>query len=347
MAGAKHGGAETAFVDMCIALHEAGEQIEVATRANDARVSRLQQAGIRVHELPFGGKLDIFTRRALKKIIRAFEPQIVQTWMSRASRHTPNRKDCKGCPPFLVFSRLGNYYKLKNFASTDYYVTITKDVLAYLHDNSVAPERTRHINNFAETEQADAPLDRAEFHTPEDAPLLLSLGRLHDAKAFDTLMKALTLIPKAHSWIAGEGPDREKLEALRAELGLEARVTFLGWRNDRAALFKTADICVFPSRFEPFGTVFVQAWAQETPLVTTDSDGPRQNVRHEEDALMTPVDDVEALANAIQRLIDAPELTRRLVRNGRQRYLSEFTKEHCLNSYLGFYKEMLEREGMA
>jgi hypothetical protein len=61
MAGARHGGAETAFVDMCLAMHEAGEIIQVVTRRNDLRVPQLRDAGIGVHTLRFGGRLDVFT----------------------------------------------------------------------------------------------------------------------------------------------------------------------------------------------------------------------------------------------------------------------------------------------
>jgi hypothetical protein len=53
MAGGKHGGAETAFVDMCLALHEAGEVVEIVTRANDVRVPPLRAAGLTVHTLAF------------------------------------------------------------------------------------------------------------------------------------------------------------------------------------------------------------------------------------------------------------------------------------------------------
>ena len=91
---------------------------------------------------------------------------------------------------------------------------------------------------------------------------------------------------------------------------------FLGWRNDRASLFKTADLCVYPSREEPFGNVVVEAWACGTPLVTTASTGPRWLVRDGEDALMTPVDDVEALAAGITRLLASPELRASLVGRG-------------------------------
>lgn len=340
MAGAEHGGAETAFVDMCLALHEAGEILEVVTRVNDIRVKQLRQAGLTVHTLPFGGVIDIYTRWAMARIIKKFQPDIVQTWMSRAASHTPAHSEFKNAPPYAVVSRLGGYYKIKYFRSADYFTTITPGIREYLIENGVAPERVRHINNFAEVEAVVTPVTRAEFETPEDAPLLLALGRLHTSKAFDTLIHAVAELPGYHLWIAGDGPDREALERLIRKLGVEHRVKLLGWREDRAALFAACDICVFPSRYEPFGTVFVQAWAQRKPLIASDADGPAQFVQNGEDGLLFPIDDVEILKKCIKRLNDNADLASRLVENGYESYLNGFTKAKTVQEYLNFYHEI-------
>lgn len=346
MAGAAVGGAETAFVDMCIAMHEAGQEIVVATRANDLRVLRLKGAGIEVYTLPFGGRFDIYTRYALKRIIKTVKPHIVQTWMSRAAQKVTRWREPMGIGRYLVVSRLGGYYKVRHFADTQYFVPITPDIAKYLEVEGVDTARIRLINNFAETEDILEPVDRKATGVPENATLLLSLGRLHTSKAFDTLIKSIVSIPDAYVWIAGEGPDRASLEALIADLGVEERVKLLGWRNDRAALFAASDICVFSSRYEPFGTVFVQAWANKTPLVSTLSDGPRQFVRHEEDGLLVPVDDVDAMSAAIRRVIDEPDLRQKMIENGYQRYLNEFTKEKSVQSYIAFFEEIRTREGL-
>ncbi len=346
MAGAPHGGAETAFVDMCLALHESGEQVEVVTRPNPLRVTQLEKAGLKVHELRFGNTLDVYTSFRMKKIITNFQPHIVQTWMSRAAQKTPRWNASMKIPRYIVVSRLGGYYKVKHFRQSDYFTTITPDIKRFLTDNAVVSDKVRHINNFAETETVMRSLDRKTFDTPDNAPLLLSLGRLHESKAFDTLMKALVSVPGVYLWIAGEGPQREELEKLRDDLGLEGRVRFLGWRDDRAALFQAADICVFPSRYEPFGTVFVQSWAQKTPLITTDADGPRQYVKDCEDGLVVPVDDVAAMTGSIRRLVDDKALCSVLAANGYKRYKNEFTKEQSVRSYLDFYYDVLDREGL-
>ncbi|MFP4314290.1 MAG: glycosyltransferase [Alphaproteobacteria bacterium] len=347
MAGNEHGGAETAFVDMCIAMHQAGESIEVVTRKNEGRVPLLQKAGIKVHILPFGGAIDIFTPLCMKKIICAFKPDIVQTWMSRAAAKTPRWTASMGIPRYYNFARLGGYYKVKYFQNMDFFVTITPDLKRHLVESGIEEGRVRHINNFAETEDVIEPLNRVDYGVPENALLLLGLGRLHQAKAFDILIKAVAALPDVYLWIAGEGPLRAELEALIGDLKVNERVRLLGWRNDRAALLQASDICFFSSRYEPFGTVFVQAWAQETPLITTLSQGPKQFVRHEEDCLAVEIDDLEGFKAAIKRLRDDKKLADKIVQNGKKRYLNEFTKEKCVQAYLDYYHHAADQQNQA
>ncbi|PZQ45897.1 MAG: glycosyl transferase [Micavibrio aeruginosavorus] len=343
MAGGDHGGAETAFVDMCIAMQEAGVDIEVVTRGNAVRVPALEQARIKVHKLPFGGPLDVFTPWKLGRIIKDFSPLIVQTWMARATQKTPNWSSLKTPQRYLVVSRLGGYYKLKNFKSADYFNTVTPCIKSYLVKEGVAENRIRQINNFAENTE-DAPVSRADFNTPEDAPVVLALGRLHPSKAHDVLLRALVDLPGVHAWIAGEGPQRAELEALAKELGVESRAHFLGWRTDRTALLKACDVCVFVSRFEPFGTVFVQSWAAQRPLVVSDADGPKQFCHDGEDCLMVPKDNAAAVVSAVQKLLGDKALQQKLVQRAYERFQNEFTKEKSVSAYLDYFLEILQKE---
>ena len=344
LAGGAHGGAETAFVDTCIAFQEFGQEIVVATRPNDHRVPRLKEAGIAVHELPFGGPFDLQTSRALTKICKDFQPHIAQTWMSRAAHKMPAWKPAMGTPRYYNVARLGGYYKLKYFKASDYFSTITPDIRAHLMRGGIDGARIRHINNFAETEAAPEPIDRAAEGLPEDAVLLLGLGRLHEAKAFDTLIDVVAGLPKNyHLWIAGEGPDRAALQAQIEARGAQERIRLLGWRADRAALLQACDICCFTSRYEPFGTVFVQAWAQNTPVIVSDADGPRQFVHHGDDGLMVPRDEKDALAMAILKLSEDAALRARLVENGYQRYEREFSKPRTIQAYLDYFHDILQQ----
>ncbi|MBT3395772.1 MAG: glycosyltransferase family 4 protein, partial [Alphaproteobacteria bacterium] len=160
---------------------------------------------------------------------------------------------------------------------------------------------------------------------------------LHTKKAFDILLESLALIPGAYLWIAGEGPLEAELKQLTETLGLNDRVRFLGWRTDREALLGAADVCVMPSRYEPFGTVMVEAWGAKTPLIVADADGPKRTVKPDVDAILVPMDDVQALAAAMGRLIAEPEFAKALVKGGFEHYQAKFNEDAVVKQYLEFY----------
>jgi glycosyltransferase involved in cell wall biosynthesis len=364
MAGAERGGAETAFVDMCLAFNDHGIDQHLITRSNDLRVPQLKAAGLVVTTLPLGGLIDMYSPYKIQRVIDQFKPQIVQTWMARAAWKTPcsgvnsffgetvrriasRRCDAQESQPnksHLNVARLGGYYDLKYFKSSDYFITITPMIKDYLVNNGVASDNIRHINNFAETEIAITPINRADLNTPDDAFVCLALSRYHPAKALDTLIKSIVPLPNVYLWLAGEGHDRVMLETLAEDLNVASRVKFLGWRSDRAALLNAADVCVFPSRHEPFGTVFVQAWAQRTPVICSTADGPRQFVKHEQDGLLFEIDNVNALTQSIQRVMNDKTLCADMIQDGYDRYQSEFTRDICVQNYLNFYDEILRRQ---
>lgn len=340
MAGAAHGGAETAFVDMCLALHDKGQDVVVVTRPNPVRVPRLRQAGLTVYTLPFGGRVDFYTGWRIRHIIRAFQPHIVQTWMARAPRFVRRWTSKSGQPQYTIVARLGSPYKFKYFASSEYFIAITPLIKKYIVSHGVSEDRVIHINNFADTQDAVQPVDRKTYGIPEEAPLILGLGRLHPSKAFDTLIRVVAQMPAVFLWIAGEGPERKNLEGLIRELGVAGRVKLIGWQTDRASLFKESDVCAFISRTEGFGTVFVQAWAHNVPVVVCEADGPRQYIRHRQDGMMAPIDDIPAIKACLQNILDDASLRRTVVENGYHRYRSEFTKESCVAAYLAFYESL-------
>jgi len=104
---------------------------------------------------------------------------------------------------------------------------------------------------------------------------------------------------------------------------------------------------VFPSRWEPNGTVVVEAWAHGVPLVTTASAGPAWITRNGEDALVVPVDDHEALAKAMSDVIASPQLARRLVENGAKRVAAEFSEAAVVRQYIEMFEKVRARRAAA
>jgi len=339
LAGAQHGGAERFFERLVPALGESGVEQRVLIRKDERRHDLLAKAGLSdVQQMPFGNRFDLVTRLGFRRAIRDFAPDIVFTWMSRATSMAP--KSPLSGHTFKLVARLGGYYDLKYYRSCDYLIGDTESVVEYLVREGWPAERTVYLPNFADATPGKA-LNRHDFYVPEAAPLLLALGRLHPNKGFDVLLQALAELPEAYLLLAGVGPEREALEALAVHAGVKPRVRFLGWREDVADLMATADLFVHPARHEPLGNVILEAWAHGRPVVATASDGPRLLIEDGVTGLLSPIDDASALAGAVRSALSDPAATARMAAAGHARYQRDFTKAAVVGQYRAFFERIL------
>ena len=332
IAGAEIGGAETFARDAIAGLAGRGVAQMVVCRPWPAAVERFTAAGITIEKLRFS----LFDRvggapARIRGLARSFGADLVHAWMSRAASFVPGDMPCP------VIGWFGDTDKLKYYGAADACIGVTPDIVSWTLRNGVAPHRAFLVNTFG-TMPDCKPVTRGELGVPEAAPMLLVLSRMHRVKGIDTILQALTEVPDAFLCIAGDGPSRAEYEQLSARLGLADRVRFLGWRDDRKALLEICDICVLPSRYEPFGTVILEAWAAQRPLVTTRADGARQYVDDGETGLVCPIDDPPSLAACLRRLVGGDTALRdRLVANGYRRYVSGFTQDRVLDRMLEVY----------
>lgn len=337
MAGAKHGGAELFFERLVMALGRSGVGQRAIIRTMPERAARLRGAGVDCTELPFGGPLDWRTSAALRREITYYQPDIALAWMSRAAHKLPRRRAGQIRP--VLCARLGGYYPLKYYRRCDHLIGNTRDIVDYLIREGWPASRAHYLPNFALALPAPA-IARAAFDTPAGAPLLLAMGRLHPNKGFDVLLAALTELPGAYLWIAGEGPEQQRLQAQAAQLGIAGRVRFLGWRDDTAALLASADMLVCPSRIEPLGNVVIEAWAHRKPVVAASAVGPAALIANGVNGLLAPTGDADGLARAIESVIRSPDLAAQLSASGHAAYAAQYTETAVVQAYRGFFERV-------
>jgi glycosyltransferase involved in cell wall biosynthesis len=140
--------------------------------------------------------------------------------------------------------------------------------------------------------------------------------------------------------IVGDGPERGALVEEARRHGVERLVDFPGFVENPWSYFARAAAFVCSSRWEGFGNVIVEAMACGAPVVATDCDfGPREIVRPGDSGLLVPVENVEALANAIVSVVDNRDLATRLGEGGRQR-ARDFDVAHMTRAYERMFREL-------
>lgn len=334
IAGGRNGGAERFFIDLVAALARKGVAQHAVTRNYPHRLSVLNDAGCGVSIARLGGPFDVFSARTARQAEKAFGPDVVLAWMSRGAKYAAALKT-------PVTGRLGGYYDLKYFQGCRSLICNTPDLVRHCIDQNWPEDRVTYIPNFSPQVPGD-PVVRADLNTPDDATVLLALARLVPSKGIDIALEAFSRLPNSfYFWIAGEGPEHAKLEAQARERGVHDRVRFLGWREDRDALIKAADICVVTSREEPFGNVIVNAWMNRTPVVAAGSAGPTHLITDRENGLIIPVDDVSALESAIALVAQDTGLREKLVAGGNDSATGAYSEDAVCDSYIQAFTSSL------
>jgi glycosyltransferase involved in cell wall biosynthesis len=328
IAGAPHGGAEAFFERLAIALHRAGETQKLVIRRDPERAARLGAAGLDVEALPFGGAVDLITKRRLAGIIARYQPRVVLTWMSRATRLCP-RGD------FVHVARLGGYYDLRYYKHCHHLVANTRALAQWIIAEGWPEARVHYLPNFADAETLPA-VPRASLDTPDDAPLALALGRLHPNKGFDLMLAAVAQVTGLYLWLAGEGPLDHALKRQAAALGIKDRVRFLGWRDDGAALLAACDMLVCSSRSEPLGNTILEAWAARRPVIACKAMGPAELITHDKTGLLVACNDAAALAAAIAALAADKPRAGALGEAGHAAYAAQFSEAAVVARYRDF-----------
>jgi glycosyltransferase involved in cell wall biosynthesis len=178
---------------------------------------------------------------------------------------------------------------------------------------------------------------------PDDVPdgvrVLLAVSRLTRQKGLDVAVRALASLPEDVVLVvlSSTQEEREPLEALARELGVEQRLFLLGRLPDVAAWLRRADALVHPARWEGFGLAVLEAMLAGLPVVASDVSSLPELVIDGETGLLVPPDDPPTLARALARAL---EDRYRLGAAGRERALREFSVARMADSTVALYRSL-------
>ena len=200
------------------------------------------------------------------------------------------------------------------------------------------------------------PVRRQAFRDslPADKVLIGVVGRIKWLrKGQEVLVRALALLkdrqPDLHCvFIGSTAPGNEehltRLRQLVSDSGLDDRVTFVGDTKDAISVLAALDIAVVPSvQPEPFGCVVIEAMAAGTPVIGSDCGGIAEQIVDGVSGLLFPPGNSDALATAIERLLNDPMLRSRLIDGGLRRVYEDFPLENTYRSMLDLFGKVTRR----
>jgi glycosyltransferase involved in cell wall biosynthesis len=207
----------------------------------------------------------------------------------------------------------------------------------------IDPERTLTIYNGVD-------LDRFGFSPRQPLqgrPLtVLVVAHLIPEKGVDVLLRAFARLASRETRlvVVGDGPQLEDLRGLAAQLDVADRVDFAGLRDDVQVCLRSADVFVHPAVWaEAFGWTIAEAMASGCPVIASRAGGIPEIVEHERSGLLVAAGDVDALAGALNRLLDSTELRQRLAAGARRRVEERFSLRTCAALHLDWCERTARR----
>ena len=299
---------------------------------------------------------------SLARLIRSHHPHIIQTsymsafnpalWWLKLASHAQYwvvaDRSSGACCPKKGLKRLA---AMRRGAMAGRMIdqVVVSDFVAHgnIEQNMLPRNRVTTIYNGVDTQRFRTDGDRC---TKNGVRTIVFVGQLIPEKGVDLLIEAVRRISartdlRLFLKVAG-GPLRSALERLAAEV-LPGQVEFLGQVEDVPTLFRSADLAVFPSRWqEAFGFVVAEAMACGTPVIASDAGGIPEVVGHDGRAgLVFRNGDVDDLERQIRFLISDPERRARMRKTARERAEQEFSIARMVEQYASLYEELANRSG--
>ena len=238
----------------------------------------------------------------------------------------------------------------------------SEDIETAINERICRPEQIKPLGNGIDVRRFDrSQIDEAvlaekrhQLGIPEDVQVIGFVGRLVAEKGILELMEAARTVhsrlPATRFLIVGP-IDHEKADAITPEIaheyGLGDVCIFTGTRHDMPDLYALMDLFVLPSHREGFPRSPMEASSMGVPCVVTDIRGCREAVIHGENGLLTPLGDVQSLADAMLTILRNPELAANMSEAGRQMALARFDERHVFARVKAEYSRLLQAKGIS
>lgn len=330
-------------------------EMEVVCDGQGDMPERVRQAGIPVTEMPLTTKWSFSANiPRLGALVRKAKPDVVhlhgqfagslgQIALQLAGR--PKNVYTVQWPSYLddtgSWSRLRNHMAERvSCGGATAVVAVSDHDRKELVARGLCDERKLSViynAYFAET-------DGSSPRPAPNPPVIGFVGRLVDQKGCEYMLRAaprvLASVPAARFVIVGDGPERPKLEALARELNIPGSIEFAGYDPHPAQRMRSMTALAVPSIYEPLGMVALEAMASGLPVIGSAVGGIPEAVEDGKTGLLVPARDPDALATAIIRVLESPQIASAMGEAGRRRAQSRFSPEVVAGSYADLYRRL-------
>ena len=359
------GGVESHVLGLSESLIKLGHEVEVVTSRysrmpeteilNGVKITRLPQ-WINMYNTPLVTSIRQFVRRTHADIIHVHSPPpFTERFAAKGAKDAGKPfvvthhcdLELKGLFGNTAVSFYQNYlgkYPLEEadrvISTTESYATTSRTLWDI--DVTVIPNAV-DIHRF--NLQNDGKVIRDKYSS-EDEPLALFVGRLVPHKGIGILIRSLTYTDKGKLLIVGDGPYKKWLVDLVNKLDLNDRVVFVGPVDDYwlPSYYSATDVVVLPStsRLEAFGIVGLEGMASGKPLILSDIPGVRDVISEKEGYIVEPLDP-SAIAKALDKIWNAPEMAREMGERGRLRVEKLFSWEKVAKDIENVFTDVLAK----
>ncbi|MFN0189153.1 MAG: glycosyltransferase family 4 protein [Bacteroidia bacterium] len=338
------------------ALKEMKVEVTVLTPNHSELSKRLQKDGINVINFESRGVLDLSLARKIEKVCRKHRFDLIHTHDSHAhsaavlsaavfSNITPiivsRRVD------FAVSSNLFSKWKY-NHASIKKIICVSEMILKITAPSIKDKKKLAVVHSGINTSNYNFSLDsnllKNELNLSQDALLVGNLSALADHKDFPTFLavakEVISANPKVHFIIAGSGDEKSGIEKFIEENNLTSRIHLLGFRKDVEKVMKSLDVFLITSKTEGLGTIVLEAFAAEIPVVATRAGGIPELVSDGITGLLVEVGNVDGCTLAVQKILSDRELKTKLVSNAKIK-VQGFSFQATAQKTLSIYQEFM------
>lgn len=302
---------------------------------------------------PMAGDMDVLLIPRLYRLIRATRPDVVHLH-SRIGADVMGGLAARLAGVPIVHSRRQDnpekpWMVALKYRLHDRVVAISEGIGQVLLSEGLPAAKLRVVRSAVDARPFQRPRDeawfRAEFGLPEDSQTVGVVAQLIGRKGHRFLLQALPRLlaqfPALHVLFFGKGPQESELQNLARRLGVADHVHLAGFRDDLPRILPCLDVLAHPALMEGLGVSLLQASSAGVPIVASRAGGIPEAVRDGLNGLLVPPGDVDALGQALGRLLGDAALARQMGEAGRALIEREFSVDGMVEGNLQVYRELL------